>query len=78
MRRESVIRKKRPSVKSSPEEEINQEIIIYSKELLKSPIVKSVAIVAALYGVLFISKYIIREYAQVVAATKKLRDAHRL
>ena len=49
-----------------------------AKALLKNPWVKGVVTVGALYGVLFISKYVIREYAEVVAATKKLRDAHRL
>jgi hypothetical protein len=49
-----------------------------TKALLKNPWVKGVVTIGAFYGVLFISKYVIREYAEVVAATKKLRDAHRL
>jgi ribulose 1,5-bisphosphate synthetase/thiazole synthase len=77
MRRETVIRRKKPSVKQ-PEKDTTRTMIDQSKEILKHPVVKGVAIVAALYGVLFISKYIIKEYAEVVIATKKLRDAHRL
>ena len=48
------------------------------KILWKNPWVKGIAILGAVYGTLFISKYLIKEYAEVVAATKKLRDAHRL
>ncbi|WP_024772950.1 hypothetical protein [Aquimarina macrocephali] len=77
MRRETVIRRKRPTSKQ-PEKDITTTMIDQSKEILKHPVVKGLAIVAALYGVLFISKYVIKEYAEVVIATKKLRDAHRL
>ncbi|WP_027414299.1 hypothetical protein [Aquimarina muelleri] len=48
------------------------------KILWENPWVKGIAILGAVYGSLFISKYLIKEYAEVVAATKKLRDAHRL
>ncbi|GGX22881.1 hypothetical protein [Aquimarina muelleri] len=48
------------------------------KILWENPWVKGIAILGAVYGTLFISKYLIKEYAEVVAATKKLRDAHRL
>ncbi|WP_438711077.1 hypothetical protein ACSTS3_21470 [Aquimarina muelleri] len=48
------------------------------KILWENPWVKRIAILGAVYGTLFISKYLIKEYAEVVAATKKLRDAHRL
>ena len=48
------------------------------KILWKNPWVKGVAVLVAIYGALFIAKYLIKEYAEVVAATKKLRDAHRL
>ena len=44
----------------------------------ENPWVKGIAILGVVYGTLFISKYLIKEYAEVVAATKKLRDAHRL
>ncbi len=46
-----------------------------SKDILKNPIVKGAIIIGGIYGVLFLSKYIINEYAEVVIATKKLRDA---
>ncbi|WP_438712664.1 hypothetical protein ACSTS3_10605 [Aquimarina muelleri] len=48
------------------------------KILWENPWVKGIAILGAVYGSLFISKYLIKEYAEVVAATKKLRDVHRL
>lgn len=77
MRRETIIRRKRSQEKSFSEKGTNT-LTKHSKELLKNPVIKGVVVVVALYGVLFVSKYIIKEYAEVVAATKKLRDAHRL
>ena len=41
--------------------------------LWQNPMVKGLVVVGALYGTLFISKYIIREYAEVVVATRKLK-----
>ncbi len=78
MERRKIIRRKRAQSKQLPNKPIRETMVNQSKELLKSPIVKGVVVVGALYGILFISKYIIKEYAEVVAATKKLRDAHRL
>lgn len=78
MERRKMIRRKRLEHDKPSSDQIKKTVVSQSKELLKNPIVKGVTIVGALYGVLFISKYIIREYAEVVAATKKLRDAHRL
>ena len=77
MRREAIIRRKRAQEKSFSEKGTNS-LKKQSKELLKHPIAKGVAVVVTLYGILFVSKYIIKEYAEVVVATKKLRDAHRL
>ncbi|KAA1242587.1 hypothetical protein [Aquimarina sp. RZ0] len=78
MERRKIIRRKRAQSKQLPNKPIKKTMVNQSKELLKSPLVKGVVVVGALYGILFISKYIIKEYAEVVAATKKLRDAHRL
>ncbi len=49
-----------------------------AKPLLKDPWVKGVVVIGAIYGVLFISKYIINEYAEVIKVSKKLRDAYKL
>ncbi|MEW7279195.1 hypothetical protein ABW636_11435 [Aquimarina sp. 2201CG1-2-11] len=46
--------------------------------LLKNPWIKSVIVIGTIYGFLFISKYIINEYAEVITASKKLRDAYKL
>lgn len=78
MERRKIIRRERLQNVQLSKEKTKRTLTDQSKELLQHPIVKGVAIVGALYGVLFISKYIIKEYAEVVAATKKLRDAHRL
>lgn len=78
MERRKRIRRKQLKNTQLLKDKTKRTLTDQSKELLKNPIVKGIAIVGALYGVLFISKYIIKEYAEVVAATKKLRDAHRL
>ncbi len=78
MERRKIIRRKRFQNAQLSNEKRKRLLTDQYKELLKNPVVKGVAIVGALYGGLFISKYIIREYAKVVVATKKLRDAHRL
>ncbi len=73
-----MIRRKRLEHDKPSSDQIKKTVVSQSKELLKNPIVKGIAIIGTLYGVLFVSKYIIKEYAEVVAATKKLRDAYRL
>ncbi|WP_108866774.1 hypothetical protein [Aquimarina aquimarini] len=54
------------------------EISNQAKRLVKNPMIKDLLVIGAVYGLLFISKYIIKEYAEVVVASKKLRDAYRL
>ncbi len=78
MERRKRIRRKQLKNTQLLKDKTKRTLTDQSKELLKNPIIKGIAIVGAFYGVLFISKYIIKEYAEVVAATKKLRDAHRL
>ncbi|MAQ75121.1 MAG: hypothetical protein CL613_02160 [Aquimarina sp.] len=78
MERTQNIRKKRLQGNQPHHNDLKKDLMHHSKELLKHPLVKGVAIVGAVYGILFISKYIIKEYAEVVIATKKLRNAHRL
>ena len=46
--------------------------------LLKNPWIKGAVVIGTIYGILFISKYIINEYAEVIMASKKLRDAYKL
>lgn len=46
--------------------------------LWKHPLTKTLVIVGSVYGILFISKYIISEFAEVVIATKKLKNANKL
>ncbi len=70
--------KKTPLQRKLSSKEIAQKAMKqHPKELLKNPVIKGIAIVGTVYGVLFISKFIIKEYAAVVLATKKLRDAYR-
>ncbi|WP_109098171.1 hypothetical protein [Aquimarina sp. AU58] len=78
METRKMIRRKQLQNNSPTNDQIKKTLTDQSKELLKNPIVQGVAIVGALYGVLFISKYVIREYAEVIAATKKLRDVRKL
>ncbi len=78
MERRKVIKRKTSQSSQLLNHKMKHPIINHSKELLKHPGVKAVAVVGILYGILFVSKYVIKEYAEVVAATKKLRDAHRL
>ncbi len=78
MRKATIIRRKSPLRKELKDKDIHTSMIDHSKELLKHPVVKGAAFIATLYGVMFVSKYIIKEYAELVTATKKLRDARRL
>ncbi|WP_298547655.1 hypothetical protein [uncultured Aquimarina sp.] len=78
MERRKIIRRERLKNVPLSKDKTKRTLANQSKELLKNPVVKGVVIVGALYAVLFISKYIIKEYAEVVASTKKLRDAYRL
>ena len=74
-------RKTPPSELKRKKKYLIHEILKTSKTatpLLKNPWIKGVVVIGAVYGVLFISKYIINEYAEVIMASKKLRDAYKL
>jgi len=71
MERRKVMRRKVLDRKTSTIDKRNK-IKDQAELLWQNPIVKGTVVIGALYGALFISKYIIREYAEVVAATRKL------
>ena len=48
---------------------------VKTKAFDASPFVKATLIIASVYGVLFVSKYFINEYANVIIAAKKLKNA---
>jgi hypothetical protein len=77
MEKRKIIRRK-PLNRKIQQADKGKEIEDQVKTLWEHPLIKGVAIIGTLYGTLFISKYIIKEYAEVVVASKKLRDAHRL
>ncbi|WP_025743067.1 hypothetical protein [Aquimarina pacifica] len=51
---------------------------IESEPLYKNMWVKGALVVASIYGLMFVSKYFISQYADLITATKKLRNAKRL
>jgi len=78
MEKRRVMRRNNLRKKLLQNEEKTRTVMNQSKELLKHPVAKGLAIAAALYCTLYGSKYIIKQYAEVVVAAKKLRDTHRL
>ena len=51
--------------------------VIEMKQVLKHLITKIVVGIITVYGLLFVSKYFINGYAEIVKATRNLKDVHR-
>ncbi len=78
-----IMEKQRTTKRKKPQSLIQEvkglnRISHQKKALLKNPWIKGLIVVGGLYGLLFVSKYVIREYADLITATKKLRNARRL
>jgi len=74
----------KPQEKSKQAEHLKKEIeklkhIKVKKEpLYQNTLIKASLIIVSVYGALFISKYFVKQYADLIVATKKLWNAKRL
>jgi hypothetical protein len=52
-------------------------LVIEMKQIIKHHITKIAIVVVTVYGLLFVSKYFINGYAEIVKATRNLKDVHK-